>query len=282
MSVTARPATRSTAPLGRLLRSELRTALCRRRTLVALGVLALVPVLIGAGVAAQGSAGTGRVSGLITAASGNGLLLPVAALAATLDLLLPLAVSLAAADILAGEAACGALRGRLLAPVSRPRLVAVKACAVCVVAVLAVLVVALVGLATGAAVLGGAGQLLTLSGSVVGTGDALARIALAVGWTALQVAAVGAVALAVSSVTDHPLVVVASVLGGAIGFGVLDTIPSLGWLHPWLLTTAWTALPDVLRDPMPTDGLLRGALLAAGYLVVGLVAAVAGLVRREG
>jgi len=65
--------------------------------------------------------------GLIAAITGNGLMLPIAALRVTLFLLLPLGVSIAAADALAGEAAHGSLRGLLLAPIGRVRLVAVKA-----------------------------------------------------------------------------------------------------------------------------------------------------------
>ena len=54
-----------------------------------------------------------------------------------LALLLPLAVAMAAADAIAGEAAHGTLRGLLLAPVGRLRLVGMKAFGVLVVAVLA-------------------------------------------------------------------------------------------------------------------------------------------------
>ena len=267
----------------RLLGAELRTVRRRPRALVALTVPALVPLVIGVGVAvtdvAPGSGAT--VPGLISAVSGNGLMLPVTGLAAALTLLLPLAVCLLAADALAGEAASGALRAQLLAPVSRPRLVAVKAGGVFLVAAVAVLGVALVGLVVGVLALGGAGGMLTLSGNTLGVGAALARAALATGWTMLQVFAVAAVALAVSARAEAPLVVIGSVLGGAVGFAVLGAIPSLGWLRPWLLTAAWSALPDLLRDPMPSEGLLRGALLAFGYLLAGLVAAVAGLLGRE-
>ena len=109
------------APLGQLLRSELRWVLRRPRTQVTLGLLALVPVLIGIGIVVTDS----PAGGLLTQIAGNGLVLPVAALSISLPLLLPLAVTMAAADALAGESAHGTLRGLLLAPVSRPRLVLV-------------------------------------------------------------------------------------------------------------------------------------------------------------
>jgi ABC-2 type transport system permease protein len=277
------------APVTRLLRAELALVLRRRRTLVALGVLAAVPVVLGVGVAASGGpAGSGvgahasgARSGLMVAAAQNGLMLPVTALAVALSLLLPLAVSIPAADALAGEAAHGSLRGLLLAPVSRPRLVGIKAAGVLAVAALAVLAVTVVGVLAGLAIVGGGGQLLTLSGSTVDARAALARVALAAGWTLLQVLAVGAVALAASALTDRPLVAVGVVVGGVIVSGLLATVPSLDWLRPWLLTSGWSALVDVLRDPLPTDGLTHGALLALGYLLFGLAIAVVGTVRRE-
>ncbi|HEY1969916.1 MAG TPA: ABC transporter permease subunit [Pseudonocardia sp.] len=268
------------APLRRLLRSELACLLHRARTWVALLVLALVPLAIGIGVAV-GRRTVGPGPGLIAAATDNGLGVPVASLAVAQSLLLPLAIAVTAADALAGEAANGTLRGLLLAPVSRPRLVLVKAVGVLAMAVLGVLVVTVVGTGVGCLVVGGAGHLLTLSGTLVSTGSALGRILVAAGWTTIQLAAVGAIALAVSALTDRPVVVVGVVLGGTIVSGLLATIPALNNLHPLLLTAGWPALSDLLRDPIPPQDLQHGTVLALGYLVLGLAVAVTGMQRRE-
>ncbi|HEU0127586.1 MAG TPA: ABC transporter permease subunit [Pseudonocardiaceae bacterium] len=269
-SLDAGSAPLSRAPLTRLLRSELRWVLRRPRTQIALGLLALVPALIGIGIMATDSPGG---SGLLTQIAGNGLVLPVAALSISLTLLLPLVVTMAAADALAGESAHGTLRGLLLAPVSRIRLVVVKAIGVLAVAVAAVAAVALLGMVTGLVLIGPSGSthgMLTLSGTEVGPGSALLRVSLAAAWTVGQLAAVGAVALAVSSATDHPLVVLAAVLGGLIVFGVLSAIPALEWLQPVLITTGWFAIVDVLRDPLPLDGLAASSLRAGCYLLAGV------------
>jgi ABC-2 type transport system permease protein len=266
-------------PLYRLLGAELRWVLRRPRTLVMLGLFALVPVLISVGVALA-EAGPGE--GLIGAVAGNGLMLPVVAITLSLALLLPLAVAMAAADAIAGEAAHGTLRGLLLAPVGRLRLVGMKAFGVLVVATLAVLALAVMGVLSGLIVVGRAeGQLVTLSGTAVGPGDALGRISLVVLWTIGQLAAVGAVALAVSALTEHPSVVIASVLGGLIVFGVLSAIPALGWLEPYLLTTGWTAGVDVVRDPMPAAGLVESSLRALCYVTVGTGLTVYRMLRRD-
>jgi ABC-2 type transport system permease protein len=272
------------APLGRLVHLELSGILRRPRTWVFLCVLALVPLVIGVGVAASdvpSAAGSGPGPGLIAAATANGLGLPIASLAISLTLLLPLGISVTAADALAGEAAHGALRGLLLAPMSRPRLLLVKSSGVFAMTLVSVAVITLVGTVAGTLIIGGADHLLTLSGSTVSTGEALRRIALAAAWTVLQLASVGAVSLAVSALTERPLVVTALVLGGAIMCDVLTAIPSLGWVHPWLLTAGWSALGDLLRDPIPGEDLLHSALLAVAYLIVGMVVATAATLRWE-
>jgi ABC-2 type transport system permease protein len=269
------------APLGRLLGAELRWVLRRPRTLVMLAVFALVPVLIAVGVSVAGR-GSGSGAGLVGAVAGNGLVLPVAAMTLALALLLPLAVAMAAADAIAGETSHGTLRGLLVAPVGRLRLVVMKAYGVLVVATMATLALAVVGVVAGLVVVGGAeGQLVTLSGTTVGLGEALARVALVVVWTVGQLAAVGAVALAISSYTEHPLVVLASVLGGLIVFGVVSAIPTLDWLQPYLLTSGWTAGADALRDPLPLGGMAESSLRALSYAAIGTGLTVHRMLRRD-
>lgn len=269
------------APLGRVLLAELRWALRRPRTLVGLGLFALLPVVIAIGVTTV-AADEGPGGGLIGAIAGNGLVLPVATLTVALALLLPLAVAMAAADAIAGEAAHGTLRGLLLSPVSRLTLVGMKAFGVFVVALLATLAIAVVGVLAGLVVVGGAdGQLVTLSGTTVGLGEGIGRVAVAVAWVMGQLAAVGALALAISAYTDHPLVVLASVLGSLIVFGVLTVIPALDWLQPYLLTTGWRAVADVLRDPVPLDGLVESTLRALCYLAIGMGITIHRMLRRD-
>jgi ABC-2 type transport system permease protein len=264
------------APIGRLLGSEVRWVQRRPRTLVMLALFALMPVTIAIGVVASNRSG-----GLVGNIVGNGLVLPVVALILAQALLLPLAVGMAAADALAGEAAAGTLRGLLLAPVSRLRLVGMKAFGVLVVALLATVVIAVVGALAGVMLVGGADGLVTLSGTTVGVGGALGRITLVVAWTVGQLAAIGAVALAVSAWTEHPLVVLASVLGMVIVFGVLSAIPALDWLQPYLLTSGWTSGVDVLRDPLPARGLVESTLRALCYMALGGGLTVFRMLRRD-
>ena len=267
------------APLGRLLASELRWVLRRPRTVIAIVLLSLIPVLIGVGTVIAGNAGVGR--GLFTTLIGNGFVLPVLSLTLLLTMLLPLLGAMSAADALAGESNHGTLRGLLVAPVSRARLLGVKAFGVAAVVFIATLSVAVVGLLTGVVLVGTDG-LITMSGNTLSFGDALARIGISVLWVSFQVWAVAAIALAVSAFTEHPLVVMAATLAGALVFAILTVIPQLEWIQPYLITTGWVSLTDVLRDPMPWDGLIDSTLKAACYLVIGLSVAYARLSTKDG
>jgi ABC-2 type transport system permease protein len=269
-----------TAPLPRVLRNELRWVFRRPRTIVALLLLAGLPVAIGLGIALAGPPRGGGGS-LIAEVAGNGLVLPIAALSTAMFLLLPLTVSMSAADALAGETAHGTLRALLLAPIGRARLVAVKAFGVLAVTCAAVALLAGVGLITGLLIVGGGDGVLTVSGTTLPMLPALGRVAIAALWTILQMAAIGAVALAVSSLTEHPLVVLAVSIGGLIVVSVLTAIPALDWLQPVLLPTGWTAMIDVLRDPMPWDELLTSSYRAACYLVIGVALTLARMLTKD-
>lgn len=270
-------ATRTSAPLLRVLSAEVRWILRRPRNLLALLLLACLPILIGIGVTvSRGRSGPDLLSSL----AGNGLVLPVLTLVIAQTLLLPLVIAMVAADAFAGESSHGTLRGLLLAPIGRVRLVAVKAFGVVVMAILAVAVIAISGILTGLLVVGG-DSMVTLSGTTVPMTQAFGRVLLAVGWSAVQVTAIGMIALAFSSLTDHPLVVMAATLGMLIIFGVLGQIPALNWLQPVLVTTNETAVVDVLRDPITTGGLGTGLFRAACYLLIGLSASVARIATKD-
>ncbi|HVV10936.1 ABC transporter permease subunit [Amycolatopsis sp.] len=283
------PTGRTHVGLARLYRAELRWIFRRPRTLVVLGLLALVPAVIGIGLAVAGDSGFGPGNtnagdgggGLLTSAAGNALVLPIAALAVTLNLLLPLTTAMSAADALAGEAAHGTLRGWLLAPVSRGRLLLVKALGVATFTLVAAVLMAVVGVITGL-VINGTGSLFTLTGTTLSFGEALGKIAVAAAWVTLQLWAIGAVALAISASTEHPMLVVVSVLAGTIVSAVLLLLSAVDWLHPFLLPQSWDSITDILRDPMPTDGLAQGAVRAACYIVIGLSLAYARIATKDG
>ena len=253
----------------------------RPRTLIGLVGLCLVPIVFGFGVwmaTKDGDGGGG--GGLDAILKGDGLVLPIFTLFLSAALLLPMVASIWAADGLAGESQHGTLRGLLIAPVSRVRLLGIKFFGLAAMSLFAVTLMAVVGVISGIAFLGNDGM-LTLSGNVLSGWEAAGRIAFFVVLVTFQMVSIGAVGLAISACTEHPLVVQASIMAGLIVFAVLGSLPSLDWLHPFLITNALPGLIDVMRDPIPTGQLWDSTLLAGCYLVIGLSLATIRLVTKD-
>ncbi|MET9629506.1 ABC transporter permease subunit [Lentzea sp. NPDC006480] len=259
--------------------SEVRWMLRRPRTLIGLFGLVLVPIIISFGIwtAGDGDSGGPGLAGIL---KGNGLVVPIFTLFLSINLLLPLVASIWAADGLAGEAQHGTLRGLLVAPVSRVRLLFVKLFGLAAMSLFAVTLMAVVGIIAGTAFLGTDGM-MTLSGTTLDTGEGLVRIALFIVLITFQMVSIGAVALAVSSTTEHPLVVQAATMTTIIVFQVLGQFSSLDWLHPFLITTGFPGLLDVMRDPIPVDQIWDSTLLAGCYLLIGTGLAAMRLITKD-
>lgn len=255
---------------GRLLVSELRLIFTRRRNIAGMGVLAAVPILLAVSTKVWGGDGGGP--DFISSITSSGLFVALAALAIELPLFLPLAVATIAGDSIAGEANQGTLRYLLTVPAGRTRLLVIKYASIVIFALVATALVAVTGVLIGV-ILFGAGPMITFSGTQLGFAAGLGRLVLIIGYLAVGFAALGAIGLFVSVLTEQPIAAtVATVLINVVMF-VCDTIPQLDWLHPWLLTHWWTAFGDLLRDPMAFDAVGRGLLTAAAYAVVFWLAA---------
>lgn len=250
----------------RLFRSELWLIFGRRRNWVGGLILTTVPVILAIAVKAS-SPGSGGSVPFLDQITGNGLFVALAALALEMPLFLPIAVAAIAGDSLAGEANLGTLRYLLAVPVDRTRLLMVKLGGIVVFTVTAVLLVAGVGAVLGLALFGG-GPLLTLSGSVLPFWTGLGRVLLVCGYIALCLVALGAIGLFVSSLTEQPIAATTATLVIALASQIMDAIPQLSAIHPYLPTHSWLAFGDLLRDPIGFDGAGPGVASALAYLVV--------------
>ena len=265
----------------RLLRSELGLLFGRRRNQVLLGVLALVPVLIGVAIrVAAGDPEPGQGPPLLDRISSNGLFLAFTGLAVVVPFLLPLTVGVVSGDAVAGEAAAGTLRYLLVAPVSRLRLLAVKYAALVVFVAAAALAVAGTGVVVGW-LLFPIGDVVLLSGTTVSAAEAVGRALLVAAYVTASLAALAAVGLAISTATEVPVGAMAATIGVATVSQVLGVVPQLDWLHPVLLTRHWLAFGDLLRDPVALDQVRDGLLLAAAWGGVALAVAWARLTTKD-
>jgi ABC-2 type transport system permease protein len=257
-------------PSPRFLVSELRIIGGRRRNIAGLAVLAVVPIVLAIAVKVSGDSSGGP--SFVSAIAGNGLFVAFAALTIELPLFLPLAVSVVAGDSLAGEANIGTLRYLLTIPAGRTRLLLTKYVAVVVFGLAATTLVALAGVVSGLALFGG-GDVILLSGTTTSFADGVGRLALSVLYLSAEFAALGAIGLFVSTLTEQPIAAIVATIGVDVLMFIADTIPQLAWLHPWLLVDRWASFGDLLRDPISTDAIGRGLLTALVYAVVFLAAA---------
>ncbi|MGC5565675.1 ABC transporter permease [Streptomyces sp. FR-108] len=256
-----------------LLGNELGTTLRRWRTIALLGVLAAVPVLVGIAVKIETSDGSSAGGGggegpaFIAQITNNGLFLVFTALAATLPFFLPMAVGVVAGDAIAGEANAGTLRYLLVAPAGRTRLLIIKYATTLAFCVIATLVVATSALVVGA-LLFPLGELTTISGTRISFGEGLGRallIALIVAASLIGVAALG---LFVSTLTNSGIAAMATTVGLLITVQILDQIPQLHAIQPYIFSHYWLSFADLMRDPVYWDDLIRNLELQALYAAV--------------
>ena len=265
-----------------LFRSELSTTFRRWRTLALLGVLAAVPVLIGVAVKIETSdgGGFGRGGGggggggggdggpaFFSQITNNGIFLVFAALAATLPVFLPMAIGVVAGDSIAGEAGPGTLRYLLVAPAGRTRLLLAKFVTIMAFCLAATLAVAIAGLATGA-MLFPLGDVTLISGTSVSFGDALVRALGVAGAVALSLVGIATVGLFISTLTNSGIAAMATTVGLVVTVQILDTIPQLHAIHPYLFPHYWLSFADLLRQPVYWDQLIKNAELQGLYLAV--------------
>lgn len=259
---------------GRFLRSELRLIAVRRRNQVGLAALAAVPIVLAVAlkVAAPDNTGSGGGPDFVAQIAGNGFFVALAALSVELGLFLPIAVAMLCGDAVAGEANQGTLRYLLAVPVERTRLLAVKYAGIVFGAFLAPLVVAVPGLVVGLILFGG-GDVTLLSGTTVSFGEGLLRLLGVCLYLGVCLAALGAVGLFLSTLTEQPMGATIALAMLTVASFVLGEVPQLDWLHPYLLTRHWQDFGELLRDPVSFAALRPGLVSALAYIVVFLSAA---------
>lgn len=250
-----------------MLRNELSTLFRRRRTQAMLAALAVVPVLISVVVRLSGGPSGGEGPRFLSQVTHNGVFAVLAGLTVMLPFFLPMAVTVVAGDAIAGEAGLGTLRYLLVRPAGRARLLAGKAVAVLAFCLAATAVVAVAGLLAGVALFP-LDRVTTLSGDTLPLGVGMARIAVAALLVAVSLVGIAAIGLFVSTLTDVPVGAMAATLALFIAVGVLNALPQVRAIHPFLLTNYWTSYADLLRTDIRWDGIVRNIGLQGLYLAV--------------
>ncbi|MEO3943127.1 ABC transporter permease [Paenarthrobacter nicotinovorans] len=251
-----------------LLGSELSVLFHRLRTWAMLIALAAVPLLIAVAVKLSSRPTTpGRGPLFLDRITQNGLFVAVTALVVCVPLFLPLTVGVVAGDTIAGEANVGTLRYLLLAPAGRIRLLLVKYAGAVVFCCAATAAVAASGALAGV-VLFPVGPVTLLSGDTISVGEAGVRTLLIAAYITVSLLGLSAIGLLISTFTDVPVGAMAATIVLSVVSQVLDNLPQLEWLHPWLFSHHWLGFADVLRQPISWASFAANAVLQAGYIAV--------------
>jgi ABC-2 type transport system permease protein len=261
---------RSVRAWGRLFRSELRLVFRRRRNLLLLLVTAVFPVIIGIALrlaAPHPQGGNGAGVAFFNQLAGNGVFLTFIALSSLLILILPVVVAVVSGDSVAGEAGYGTLRYLLAVPAGRTRLLAVKFAVIATFGLCATFVVSAVALVVGAALFP-VGPVTLLSGATVSLADGLLRLLFVTLYVAAAMAALGAVGLAISTLTEHAIGAIAAIAILVVTSEVVDSVPQLAAAGPYLPTHWWLSFDSLLRTPIDTSTLLKGLLSFGVYAVL--------------
>ena len=258
----------------RLLGSELGLVFGRRRNRVGLGVLFGLVVLVGIALKVSAVRHPRSSAGdLMSAVAGNGIFLGFAGLSVEIALFLPLAVSVLAGDAIAGEANQGTLRYLLIAPVARGRLLVMKA--------VSLVIGGLVG-ATGRGPrrIGDRSRAVRRRSAdhLVGHPDrgsvtACSGCCSPSPTSAAGLGALSMIGLFISTLTEQPIAATVATAMVSTLLWILDAVPQLDWLHPWLLVDRWMSFVDLLRDPIFTDRIVTGLWVDAAYAAVFLLLA---------
>ncbi len=249
-----------------LLWSELSVMFRRRRTWALLVALAAVPVLIAIAVKVT-SRPRGGGPAFIGQISENGLFVTLAALTIAVPLFLPLTVGVVAGDSIAGEAAAGTLRYLLAAPAGRVRLLLVKYAGAAVFSLAATLVVAIAGILVGFALFP-VGPVTLLSGDTVSLGEATLRVLLIALYVTVSLLGLSAIGVFFSTLTDVPVGAMAATIVLSIASQVVDSLPQLDAVHPYLPSHYWLGFADLLRQPISWDSFGSNAVLQLAYIVI--------------
>jgi ABC-2 type transport system permease protein len=261
-----RVAARSGRGSLRMLRSELRLVFRRRRNIALLAVLSCAPILLGIAVRVS-APGDGDGPAFLGQITENGLFLAFTSLVVTLPLFLPVAVSVVSGESVAGEASTGTLRNLLVVPLGRTRLLLVKYAGIAAYALVAALTVFVVGTIVGL-ILFAHGPVTLISGDVVPFSTALWRALLVTGYVGAMLLGIAAIGLFISTLTEVPMGAMAATAVLVIAAEIADSVPQIGWLHPYLFTHYWLAFGDLLRNPIYTHEIGLGLLSQAAYIVI--------------
>ena len=249
------------------LRGELVRQLKRRRTQVAFGLVALLPVILWIAFELADDGPPTASLNLVDLAKGSAANFAVFALFASAGFLLVVVVALFFGDTVAAEASWSSLRYLLAAPIPRARLLRQKAIVAAALSLAAILLLPVVALLVGALAYG-TGNLVTPTGESLTFATAAGRVLLGAVYIAVHLIWVAALAMLLSVSTDAPLGAVGGAVMTSIVSQILDQITALEDLRNVLPTHYGNAWAGLLSQQVDWGDMTRGVFSAVLYAAV--------------
>ena len=112
------------------------------------------------------------------------------------------------------------------------------------------------------------GPVTLLSGDVISVPESLLRALLVAVYVSISLLGLAAVGLFISTLTDVPVGAMAAIVTVSTVSQILDILPQLAAIHPWLLSHNWLGFVSLLRQPMDLTSFGANALVQLGYIAV--------------
>ncbi len=243
---------------------EVRRQLTRRRTQITIGLLVVLPFLLVAAFKLGDDERSGRAPGLVDLATTGAANFTLFALFVSTGFLLVVVFALFAGDTVASEASWSSLRYLLAIPIPRAHLLRRKLIVALGSALFALVLLPAVAYLAGGIFFGWAPARTPL-GTTIGGVEQVGRLLVVVGYLAVTLVFVSALAFALGVWTDAPLGAVGGAVLLVIVSNILDAVTALGSWRKVLPTHYSYSWIDALGPTIAWDEMAAGALLSLAY-----------------
>ncbi|MGI8920934.1 MAG: ABC transporter permease [Solirubrobacteraceae bacterium] len=248
---------------------ELRKLRHQKRTMLGLFGVIAPSVIFGIDLAAR--SGTPNDIAFGPALRQTGLAFPLVLLFFGAFWLFPLVTSLVAGDIVASEYQRGTLKTILTRSVGRSRVFWSKVLATLTYTVLAMIVMTIAAVIVGS-IVSGLSPITDLSGKPVGVGRGLLLVFGATTVYLIPLLAIAAFGIYLSTATRTSAAAVVGALMLTFLLRLIEILPGLHGVHPYLITTQFDAWMGLLRNPIDWAPIGHAAWVCALWILPFLAA----------
>jgi ABC-2 type transport system permease protein len=259
-------------------RWELRKLRAQKRTYLGLGAAALIPLLFVIALVTHGGRPEDVAFGRYV--HQTGLAIPLVLLLFGSIWMFPLITALVAGDIVAAEDRHDTLKTILTRSAERHQIFAAKTLAACSYAILAIAITGAVALVAGI-LASGFNPITSLSGTRVSAPHGLGLVGASLLVYLLPILAIASIAVLLSTALRNSGAAIVGTLMFSLLLQLVDILPGLSVLHPYLLSTQFNAWQGFLRTPADWAPIIRAAWVCALYAIPALAAAGLIFLRRD-